>query len=247
MSNLVKPISSAPPNPPSTPYSSATLPTAATVGATIPRPLTLTKSANDDYGDLRLCPNSPAVDAGSNSDIPADIFDLDGDSDVDEPIPYDLAGQPRIIGGSVDMGAYETLPGDLDGDGYVGSSDLDIVRANWGEAVEAGDVLSGDASGDGIVGAGDLDLVRSQWGKGIPSAGAADAVFETAGNAGDDETDTAERKFSVNRSTPYGPIPRTEVTVEHGFRHSRLRLAAAAVDAWVRELAGRKEERGFED
>ena len=62
------------------------------------------------------------------------------------------------------------LPGDLDGDGLVGSSDLDIVRANWGQAVTAGDLLAGDPSGDGAVGSADLDIVRANWGATTPTA-----------------------------------------------------------------------------
>ena len=57
-----------------------------------------------------------------------------------------------------------SIAGDLDGDGFVGSSDLDIVRANWGQTVTAGDVAAGDPSGDGSVGSADLDVVRANWG-----------------------------------------------------------------------------------
>ena len=56
------------------------------------------------------------------------------------------------------------LPGDLNGDGMVGSADLDIVRANWGATVDAGCLPCGDPSGDGIVGSADLDIVRANWG-----------------------------------------------------------------------------------
>ncbi len=56
------------------------------------------------------------------------------------------------------------LAGDLNGDGMVGSADLDIVRANWGQTVEAGCVSCGDPSGDGVVGSADLDIVRANWG-----------------------------------------------------------------------------------
>ena len=68
--------------------------------------------------DLRLRDNSPAIDAGDNGAVPADTYDLDGDGDVAEPLPYDLAGsrrfashpQPDTGAGTaplVDMGAYE--------------------------------------------------------------------------------------------------------------------------------------------
>lgn len=65
---------------------------------------------------------------------------------------------------------YTTLPGDLDCDGTVGSADLDLVRAHWGETVPPGMISYGDADGDGLVGSGDLDLVRTNWGTGAASA-----------------------------------------------------------------------------
>ena len=55
------------------------------------------------------------------------------------------------------------LEGDLNGDGFVNSGDLDIVRAHWGLA--AGSPAEGDASGDGLVGSADLDIVRGNWGR----------------------------------------------------------------------------------
>ncbi len=51
-------------------------------------------TADDDYGDLRLRTGSPAINAGLNSAIPAGIT-------------TDLAGNPRVQNGTVDMGAYE--------------------------------------------------------------------------------------------------------------------------------------------
>ena len=67
--------------------------------------------ADNDPGtaddNLRLSAGSPASDAGSNGLVPADTADLDGDGDTTEPLPYDLDGSPRIVNGTVDMGAYE--------------------------------------------------------------------------------------------------------------------------------------------
>jgi len=67
-----------------------------------------------------------------------------------------------------------SLPGDLNGDGLVGSADLDIVRANWGQSVSG--PADGDADGDGLVGSADLDIIRANWG-----ASAASAVPEPGG------------------------------------------------------------------
>ena len=55
------------------------------------------------------------------------------------------------------------LEGDLNGDGFVNSGDLDLVRSNWGLTVSSPD--QGDASGDGVVGSADLDIVRGNWGR----------------------------------------------------------------------------------
>ncbi|MDZ7717254.1 MAG: hypothetical protein U5K72_00330 [Balneolaceae bacterium] len=92
--------------------------------------------ATTDDG-LQLQPNSPAIDTGSNSDIPADTPDLDGDGDTSEPIPFDIMGDNRISDNSstVDLGAFEGVfdppltlyvNSEVSGGGNNGSS--------WGDA-----------------------------------------------------------------------------------------------------------------
>ncbi|MEZ6193957.1 MAG: carbohydrate-binding domain-containing protein [Phycisphaerales bacterium] len=56
-----------------------------------------------------------------------------------------------------------SLQGDLNGDGFVGIADLNIVLTNWNLAVTAGDPLQGDPSGDGFVGIQDLNTVLGNW------------------------------------------------------------------------------------
>lgn len=75
--------------------------------------------ANDDYGDLKLQFSSPAIDAGDNTFVPMDIWDLDGDGITTEAIPFDLAGGERHLDDEtkddegigtpplIDIGAYE--------------------------------------------------------------------------------------------------------------------------------------------
>lgn len=52
---------------------------------------------------------SRAIDGGDNSLLPTDRFDLDGDGDITETIPFDERGEgfDRIVNGKVDLGALE--------------------------------------------------------------------------------------------------------------------------------------------
>ncbi len=59
------------------------------------------------------------------------------------------------------------LEGDLDGDGFVGINDLNIVLANWNQNVPPADPLA-DPSGDGFVGINDLNEVLGNWNAGTP-------------------------------------------------------------------------------
>lgn len=66
-------------------------------------------------GDLRLSYGSPCTDAGNNGTVPEDVFDLDEDGSITEPVPWDLEENSRMIdeifadpnASIVDMGAYE--------------------------------------------------------------------------------------------------------------------------------------------
>jgi len=60
-----------------------------------------------------------------------------------------------------------TLPGDLDGDGFVGLSDLDIILNNWNLNVPPANPQA-DPTGDNFVGLADLDIVLNNWNTGTP-------------------------------------------------------------------------------
>jgi len=68
----------------------------------------------------------------------------------------------QLLGTVVDV-----LAGDLDGDGFVGLDDLDIVLGSWNETVPSGNPLA-DPSGDGFVGLDDLDIILGDWNAGAP-------------------------------------------------------------------------------
>ena len=61
-----------------------------------------------------------------------------------------------------------SIAGDLDGDGFVGIDDLNIVLGKWNQQVAARDPLKGDPSGNGFVGIDDLNFVLGNWNNGTP-------------------------------------------------------------------------------
>ncbi len=58
---------------------------------------------------IALKAGGPAINAGDNAAVPADTLDLDSDLNTTEPVPFDQRGSgfARVIGGIVDIGAYE--------------------------------------------------------------------------------------------------------------------------------------------
>ena len=58
-------------------------------------------------GDYRLGAGSPALDAGNVAALPPDETDLDDDGDTAERVPIDLAGNARVEGAGLDLGAFE--------------------------------------------------------------------------------------------------------------------------------------------
>jgi uncharacterized protein YjbI with pentapeptide repeats len=73
---------------------------------------------------------------------------------------------------AVTAGVEPVLPGDLDGDGFVGITDLSLVLANWNQNAPLGNPLA-DPSGDGFVGIEDLNVVLGNWNAGTPPGGTA--------------------------------------------------------------------------
>ena len=60
------------------------------------------------------------------------------------------------------------LDGDLDGDGFVGINDLNIVLSLWNQTTVPGVPILGDPSADGFVGIDDLNTVLANWNQGTP-------------------------------------------------------------------------------
>jgi len=133
--------------------------------------------------DYRLTAGSPCIDAGDNTAVPADVLDLDGDGDTEEPIPFDLDSNPRFVDDPgmpdsgngappiVDMGAYEfqgqTCFGDLDGDDDIDLTDLASLLSNYGTT--SGAVYTdGDLDRDTDVDLTDLAALLAVYGTSCP-------------------------------------------------------------------------------
>lgn len=62
---------------------------------------------DESDGDVHLASDSPVINQGDHAHLPDDLLDLDDDGDRAEVLPVDLDGNDRVVGSSVDMGAYE--------------------------------------------------------------------------------------------------------------------------------------------
>jgi predicted outer membrane repeat protein len=99
---------------------------------------------NDDFGDLHLLPNSPCINTGDPDYIA-------------EPNEIDLNGKPRIIGGRIDMGAYEFNHVPV---ADVGPDQTVEVQAPWGAVVTLDG--SGSSDADSTPGTND-DIIDFNW------------------------------------------------------------------------------------
>jgi len=113
------------------------------------------------YGDYRLLPASPCIDAGNNSIVPDDVLeDLDGlPRLLDNPLVDDTGlGEPPIV----DIGVYEFNVGDIDHDGGVDVIDLLDLLSQWGEC-DGESSCSADFNQDGSVDVLDLLILLGEW------------------------------------------------------------------------------------
>jgi parallel beta-helix repeat protein/predicted outer membrane repeat protein len=121
----------------------------------------------DPSADYAPLPGSPAIDAGDNADVPADVTtDLLGNARFfDDPKSADTgAGTGPIVDfGAIEFGSTPLGPqaavGDMNADGTVGAADLAMLLANWGPCGGC----AADLDGDGAVGAADLAILLAHW------------------------------------------------------------------------------------
>ena len=74
-----------------------------------------------------------------------------------------LVAENNLLNDGLSQGvAVGAVPGDFDGDGFVGLSDLNILGSNFGTTSGA-TVATGDATGDGMVDLADLNILGSNF------------------------------------------------------------------------------------
>ena len=131
-----------------------------------------------EFGDANLDGVVDATDQAlveANLDTPGGWADGDFNGD-------DLVNQADL---DILLANLPGLPGDLNGDGYVGLDDLQPILDHWNQNVTVGDASMGDIAGpggagpDGYVGLDDLQPVLDHWNEGtlptpasIPEPGA---------------------------------------------------------------------------
>ncbi|WP_428305020.1 choice-of-anchor Q domain-containing protein [Lacipirellula sp.] len=138
-----------------------------------------------DYGGLtwtmELLPGSPAINAGTPAYLPPPNVDQRGVSFT------------RVIGGRIDIGAFEVQPvappsADFDGDGSIDGRDFLAWQRGFGIATPSAVKANGDADNDRDVDAADLAIWKTQFGApptivavSVPAqAGAASEIFTDA-------------------------------------------------------------------
>ncbi len=126
--------------------------------------------------DFRLRSDSNAVNAGADDMLPEDLADLDGDLNLTEALPLDLAiyGESgdniRVVGSAVDLGAFElqTVPdegpqceSDTNNDTFVNVFDLIELLEAWGPCTAS---CAGDTDANNAIDVFDLIALLDAWG-----------------------------------------------------------------------------------
>ena len=133
-----------------------------------------------DLGQLYLAGGEAVLDPQTG--LMGSFEDLNGDSVIDVTVQFRMsdldissgAGEAVLIGyleGNVPFAGRDSVvlvgPGDVNGDGFVGASDLVGVLVNWGHGGKT--LPEGDLTGEGYVGADDYVEVLTYWGSSGPA------------------------------------------------------------------------------
>ncbi len=178
-----------------------------------------------------LLPGSPAIDAGNHALTLKDTYDLDGDGNKTEPIPFDqrghsfarifdAAGEGNLL--AVDIGAYEVqgvlpeLPGDYNRDGMVDAADYTVWRDVLGATVPYFSLADGD--GNGVISGVDYQVWRSHFGESLAEA----AFAQLSPRQPESASDSAESTYpALVRRMPLAELPRPLATASASVLRAR--------------------------
>ena len=116
---------------------------------------------------IRESPSNASDGVTDITDLGGGLYHIDSFFDVFTELSVD-GGSSWIASDTSTRMTLEpaVLPGDVNGDGYVGGLDLTAVITNWG--VNPATRSQGDLSGDGTVSGPDYTEVITYWGTGTP-------------------------------------------------------------------------------
>jgi len=138
-----------------------------------------------------LLSGSPAINAGDNNLIGADIFDLDNDGNITEAIAVDQRGigWGRVVNNTVDIGAYEvnSTNGTSGNDSLTGTENNDNINGLAGndtiKSLQGNDTLIGGEDQDKLYGQDGNDFLQGDGGNDLLDGGAgADTIQGGSGN-----------------------------------------------------------------
>jgi uncharacterized repeat protein (TIGR01451 family) len=202
-----------------------------------------------------LLAGSPALDSGSNANLPADTLDFDGDSDTGEPIPFDQRGagfaRQRDAGSdsdttqTVDIGALEADPSieDISDKSTLEDTPL-IVNFNVGDSSNGFDSITATSSNQTLVPNANIQLTGSGSVRTLTITPAADlsgtttitvTVTKTIGGTTLSMSDSFLVTVNAVNDAPVNTVPGAQSVIENGsltFSSANSnRISIADIDA----------------
>jgi hypothetical protein len=162
-------------------------------------------------GDYHIQAGSPAMNAGSNVALPADIYDIDGDSNTGETLPIDFDGDARVLNGVVDIGADEV-------DACGSETVYSVAAGNAGGLLAA--ISCANANADTNV----ITLAAGTYTLTAEDSSNNDSAFPTIttpitinGNGATIERDASAPEFRFFRVTSGGTLTLNDLTLTGGL------------------------------
>jgi glucose/arabinose dehydrogenase len=124
-----------------------------------------------DFGSDNIWSFDPADPVGTVAQINDELTPNDGLINSVVAVGEDTVGNLYLVDITGEIFRV-ALRGDLNGDGFVGITDLNTVLTHWNQGVVPGGI-QGDLDLDGFVGIGDLNVVLGAWNQAVTAGDAA--------------------------------------------------------------------------